>query len=673
MGIINTKKIMMQHLTKLIILLLVFATQLLFAQQPSFRWGKRGGSQGSDLFYFPERVLDMATDPNGNVYVLGQNARSLANVDGHTGISNNDQISLASWDCEGNFRWTKTFGTAGVVIANAIETDTLGGVYVSGQATSTNPLMYAYFDTDTTLPNTNKKVYMIKYDTSGVFQWLKMPQPDTASIGSETRPLDMAVAPNGDIYWYACIAPGNYDNNAFIVQQKKYYVVKFNASGVYQSIFPLDMITTNGSNPNNLDGITNAESSKFVRDHRRGRFYLAGSYNDAYGTLAFGGTSINAIGSPGMPRMYIAAFNSTGTNLWTKQANPEYGSDPYYWPAINEQGHIFIGGGMAPGNSFGGYNFTNISLSSVPVLIALDTNGNNIWATNGLSLNMGIPAAAVSISNNQVAVTGYYGRTFVWQHDTLTAPVIPSGIAFPYIARFNAATGQLIKMDSIRADSTLDNNPTALTADKNNNFYVGGRFQSKLYPGSSTLTKLLAGSYDWFVAKFGTDNCNCDIPQPSFTYTGGGGNTVNFTYTGSTPYTGISWDFGDSSAPANQANPAHTYSAAGSYTVCVTVTNACGSNTNCNTIQAGSSGIGTIPGFAHISLYPNPAMQTITVEKAQAGTIMELYNTLGQRMLHTILMQDKEIVDVSALSAGMYLVRFTDKAGMQGTARFVKQ
>jgi PKD repeat protein len=502
-----------------------------------------------------------------------------------------------------------------------------------------------------------------------------MPQPDTvtSTTGSLSGILGVDAAPNGDIFLFGIFAPGNFDGNAFIVNERKVYVIKYNKDGIFQQLTPMD-ITVSGTAIQSYGYATlGGRNAHFVRDHVRGRFYLAGAYNNDFGTLAFGGTSINAIGSPGVPRMYIAAFNSTGTNLWTKQANPEYGSDPYYRPAINEQGHIFIGGGMATGNSFGGYNFTNIGLGSVPVLIALDTNGNNLWATNGHTLNMSISATAISISNNQVAVTGYYGRTFVWQHDTLTAPVIPSGIAFPYIARFNAATGQLIKMDSIRADSTLDNNPTALTADKNNNFYVGGRFDSKLYPGSSTLTKLPGGSYDWFVAKFGTDNCNCDIPQSSFTYTGVGGNTVNFTYTGSTPYTTISWDFGDSSAPANQANPTHTYSAAGSYTVCVTVTNACGSNTNCNTIQAGSSGIGNIPGFAHISLYPNPAMQTITVEKAQAGTIMELYNTLGQCMLHTILMLDKEIVDVSALSAGMYLVRFTDKAGMQGTARFVKQ
>jgi PKD repeat protein len=667
---------MMQHFTKLIILLLVFATQLLFAQQPSFRWGKRGGSPGSDQLYCCEQVLDMATDPNGNVYVLGQNARSLTNVDGHTGISSNDLLSLASWDCEGNFRWTKTFGSASAAFSGiGIGVDTLGGVYLAGGLSSMSSLGYAYFDADTVLGYTTKTLFFVKYDTSGTFQWLKMPQPDTvtSTTGSLSGILGVDAAPNGDIFLFGIFAPGNFDGNAFIVNERKVYVVKYNKDGTFQQLTPMD-ITVSGTAVQSYGYATlGGRNAHFVRDHVRGRFYLAGAYNNDFGTLTFGSTSINAIGSPGVPRMYIAAFNSTGTNLWAKQANPQFYSDPRYRPAINEQGHIFMSGDAIPGNSFGGYTFTNnLGAHTVPFLIALDTNGNNIWATHGNTM-AAFPATAVAVSNNEVAVTGYYGHTFVWQHDTLTAPVIPSGIAFPYIARFNAATGQLIKMDSIRADSTLSNYPTALTADKNNNFYVGGRFGSKLYPGSSTLTKLLGGSYDWFVAKFGTDNCNCDIPQPSFTYTGGGGNTVNFTYTGSTPYTGISWDFGDSSAPANQANPAHTYSAAGSYTVCVTVSNACGSNTNCNTIQAGGSSIGNIPGFAHISLYPNPATQTITVEKAQAGTIMELYNTLGQRMLHIILMQDKEVIDVSALSAGMYLVRFTDKAGMQGTARFVKQ
>lgn len=52
-----------------------------------------------------------------------------------------------------------------------------------------------------------------------------------------------------------------------------------------------------------------------------------------------------------------------------------------------------------------------------------------------------------------------------------------------------------------------------------------------------------------------------------------------------------SWDFGDGNMSTDQ-NPQHTYFTAGTYTVCLTVENACGSNTICQsvTVDAGANG-----------------------------------------------------------------------------------
>ena len=44
-----------------------------------------------------------------------------------------------------------------------------------------------------------------------------------------------------------------------------------------------------------------------------------------------------------------------------------------------------------------------------------------------------------------------------------------------------------------------------------------------------------------------------------------------------------SWDFGDGNS-STDPNPSHTYFTPGTYTVCLTVSNACGSNTSCETI-----------------------------------------------------------------------------------------
>ncbi len=53
--------------------------------------------------------------------------------------------------------------------------------------------------------------------------------------------------------------------------------------------------------------------------------------------------------------------------------------------------------------------------------------------------------------------------------------------------------------------------------------------------------------------------------------------TVNFTDL-STDATGWSWDFGDGSGTSTQQNPSYTYNSAGTYTVTLTASNACGSD-----------------------------------------------------------------------------------------------
>ena len=68
---------------------------------------------------------------------------------------------------------------------------------------------------------------------------------------------------------------------------------------------------------------------------------------------------------------------------------------------------------------------------------------------------------------------------------------------------------------------------------------------------------------------------------------------VAFTDTSTGSPTGWSWDFGDGSAISTLQNPAHTYAAAGTYTVTLTVSNIGGSSSATQTISAtGATGSG---------------------------------------------------------------------------------
>lgn len=664
----------MRKIYFLFLLCLLYNT--LSSAQQGWQWGKRGGSGGSEAGALAdERVIDMATDHNGNVYVLSVNNPGLANVDGHMGISVRDRLTIASWSCEGNFRWMKNIGGASSTNGRALGVDSAEGVYVYGQTTSNNPLGYTYFDTDTTFGNTQKKIFLVKYDTSGNYKWLKMPQPDTASITNASRPLDMSVAPNGDIFCYSFLTPGNYAGNAMIITAPGYYITKFNNSGVYQSHFVLDMTTTNGGNSANQDGITNAESNRFNRDHNSGRLYLCGQYDNTYGTLSFGSTNISSTGTVGALPIYLVAFSNTGNMLWVKQsANNLYASTRYCQPEIDPQGNLYIGGDMYSGNTFAGHTFiNNLSVHTFPFVLSLDANGNFRWASNGLARNGACAGYSIAYSRNTIGLAGYYGGALLWDTDSITAPLTMSGTAYVLLTRLNATTGNLIGMDSIASQNTLYNHATAIAGDRQGNFFVGGSFDYRLFPGPDTIATV-GGTFDWFVAKFGPAQCNCIPPFAQFTSANGTDNKVLFTYSGSTPYSSITWDFGDGSPIVSfTENPIHSYPTSGPYTACVTVTNECGSNTYCNVVNPTSVGIGSIPGFPELSIYPNPVRQELNIKNISAGTSMSLYNITGQRMLQTGLNHKEERIDVRSLPAGIYLIRFSHKDGRQGTTRFVKE
>ncbi len=75
----------------------------------------------------------------------------------------------------------------------------------------------------------------------------------------------------------------------------------------------------------------------------------------------------------------------------------------------------------------------------------------------------------------------------------------------------------------------------------------------------------------------------CTTPGTAFTYTSSG---LSMTFTDAstqTPGTWL-WDFGDGNTSALQ-NPGHSYTNQGSYTVCLTATNACGSDSVCQIVS----------------------------------------------------------------------------------------
>ncbi|MBL4658294.1 MAG: PKD domain-containing protein, partial [Flavobacteriales bacterium] len=84
----------------------------------------------------------------------------------------------------------------------------------------------------------------------------------------------------------------------------------------------------------------------------------------------------------------------------------------------------------------------------------------------------------------------------------------------------------------------------------------------------------------------------CPTPTALFTSTSTGLNANFFDGSLTTPPANYFWDFGDGFASGVQ-NPAHTYPSPGTYTVCLTVTDSCGTNSLCQIITIVGGGCPT--------------------------------------------------------------------------------
>ena len=641
--------------------------------QRNWQWGHRGGSGNpATNGCCMENAADVTTDRNGNIYVLGS-ANMGINVDGHThaGYGNNlssGNVILASWNCNGGFRWLKVIGSYTNSAGKSLRTDTLGGVYLTGYTISNNSLGYSHIDADSALGNTNKSFFIVKYDTAGRYQWLRMPQADTVSASSisYTGSVDMDAAPNGDLFVYSYLAPGLY-SNSFTVNTDGIYVLRYNAAGAFQGATLLSMST--GGGPGGGGNLYNVQQSRFKRDHRNGRYYVSGHYDSGFGTLTMGSVNITA-------GAFMGCFNSNGTALWVKQstsANPTYATAGMISgrPYIDAQSNVYITGNTFHGQTWNGHTFQN-TLTTLewpcPFVVKMDSIGNNIWTSNS-SVVGAANGMAITGSGNELALTGNFYNSLVWNGITLQQGMNEG--SDPFIARLNMQTGTVLGIDTLRSSYGAEELPAAITADRNGNYYLTGNFVSDLIVAGNTLNSI-GGETDWYVAKYGAANCNCTLPVANYTNTNPAGGSVSFSYTGTTPVDSVTWDFGNGQK-GRGLTTSKTYTQNGSYTVCATAYTTCGSNAYCKQVTISSLAVTAANAFPELQIFPNPAQSILHINGLREQASYTLYTGIGQSVKHGVLTAGQSAIDVSALAAGWYIVELQSAAGEKQRFKVVKQ
>lgn len=195
----------------------------------------------------------------------------------------------------------------------------------------------------------------------------------------------------------------------------------------------------------------------------------------------------------------------------------------------------------------------------------------------------GVPATSFGCSGDTIRVTIVPGTGNDMENACVT------GGAYGLLGEFTAHNGQDIASftgdpNGLWSVSVIDSASGDVGTLENFTLNFGT-------PGEFNAVGLSSGTYD-FVHTYST--CEACVDIDTFSVTVGNVPTAAFTQSAAdlvVDFTDAStgtvdnhfWDFGDGNT-STMMNPQHTYAAPGTYTVCLTVTNSCGSDSSCATV-----------------------------------------------------------------------------------------
>jgi hypothetical protein len=138
------------------------------------------------------------------------------------------------------------------------------------------------------------------------------------------------------------------------------------------------------------------------------------------------------------------------------------------------------------------------------------------------------------------------------------------------------------------------------------------------------------------------------------------------------------WDFGDGSSSAER-HPEHLFPAPGLYEVCLTVSNAHGSDTSCRELQFGTitSTAGAPLALLEARVYPNPFAEAFTLSLPEgwqpASARLSLYDQLGRRRWSQRLQAGANEVRAGHLPAGVYFWAVEQGGAVLARGRVLKR
>lgn len=389
-------------------------------------------------------LLDQTLEISGGNYIVKLNVKNeiewiksyarieAINIDVNNnlivaGTLNQYLFYLAKINSSGEVIWSVTEGTSGGADDLVLISDAGGDIYVTGIVNS----WYFYGLQLHTASCCLDHDFLLKFDTNGVFSWVRASQSNSISAGKALAISNTGNVILGGTYYFNIQFGSHSVSNPF--NQRNSYLVSFDRNG---SVLWLNQLSSpNGSITLNDLAVSSSDN-----------IFVCGS---TYGTVDFG------IGDPyissGGYDFFTAKLSSTGEALWAKSGG-SVGNDELDNILILDDGIIVTG------NVRGNFAFNDTFYGNIPsnkaLVIQIDENGNTNWLKDfgflpeddfghkqGYLLN--------EVSPGQYAVSGIFVNSLSSQYRTLNALLHDAFVATIFM---ECADVQAITIDS---DSTV--------------------------------------------------------------------------------------------------------------------------------------------------------------------------------------------------------------------------
>lgn len=356
-------------------------------------------------------------------------------------------------------------------------------------------------------------------------------------------------------------------------------------------------------------------------------------------TAVCGGPFMLDAGNPGALYFWSNSTSSQTTNVST--------SGIYYVDVLTQAGCVSS-------------DTIDVTINYQPV-VNLGPDSSICFST--ILLDAGNPGSTYAWSNsmNTQTVTVGSGTYYVTATDpsgcsdsdtiTVTTNVPPVVIASQDTAICPGGTASLTATGAVSYlwSNNAVSNPTSVTPSTSTAYYVTGTDANGCQASDVVIVTLINPASALFTY-------NVAMAAAYFTNQSSGA----FTY---------SWNFGDASPADNTASPSHMYSANGTYTVTLTVTGPCGTDTYTQVITINDVGIEDNSLANTLSIYPNPNNGNFTIsfglEEAKDVTI-QLTDVSGRVISreeqHNVMTYMHEY-NGENLANGIYFITFTTVDG----------